>query len=81
MLSVALGKVEVSPKKNDTHISRIPTVVIVCTILNNICGVNENEFSHEWVEDAGRAADEEDRVGQHAEMPLHCTLMNNSQFQ
>ena len=59
-------------KRNDCHISRMPTIVTVCAILHNICEVHGDEFNHEWIQDGEntavhpRAADE-DRVGQRAE--------------
>ena len=59
-------------KRNDCHISRMPTIVTVCAILHNICEVHGDEFNHEWIQDGEntavhpRAADE-DRVGQCAE--------------
>ena len=39
-------------KRNNTHISRMPTVVTICAILHNVCEVHGNEFNHEWIENA-----------------------------
>ena len=36
-------------KRNDTNISRMPTVVAVCAILHNICEVHGDEFNQEWL--------------------------------
>ena len=37
-------------KRNDTHNSRMPTVIAVCAILHNICEIHSDEFNHEWLE-------------------------------
>ena len=60
-------------KRNDTHISRPPGVVVACTILHNICEIHGDEFNHEWLTDAEEvlilrtAAEEGDHTATHAE--------------
>ena len=36
-------------KRNDTNIAMMPTVVVICTILHNICEIHGDTFDERWL--------------------------------
>ena len=60
-------------KRNDTHISSLPGVVVACAILHNICQIHGDRFNYKWLTDAEdvlmlcTASEEGDHIATHAE--------------
>ena len=60
-------------KRNNTHVSGLPGIVVACAILHNICEIHGDKFNYERLTDAEEvpmlhtAAEEGDHITTHAE--------------
>ena len=45
-------------KRNDMHITNIPTVIAVCAILHNMCEMHNDEFDESWLPESTNSIDD-----------------------